>query len=131
MEKPIGVKVAVSFEILILLIYLVSFFISWTVFEEARAISEVRPDISAFGIGQQDEDFLYFTASVLIYTLLIFGLLHLIPIYLLWQGRKIGKYIATFFAVLDFFAIMPTILLSIPVLYFIWFDSKTKDSLSG
>jgi hypothetical protein len=129
MERPWGIKVAIAGEIIIVLILLMFFWTLNSELESAKMVSESLNTLPSNSLVQpmSQDDPMFMATSVLIYATLVIGLLHLIPAYLLWQGNNVGRYLATFLAVLDVFVAILSIPLSIIILYFLWFDSRTKD----
>jgi len=131
MERPLGIKIAVVLEILILLLMVFSFLIVNEGLEKIKSLQPKLPEFEEdayFGLSApQDNDIIYDTMNFMKYVMLFVGILHIIPAYLIWKGNNIGKYIVLIFAVIDILTVGISILLSIPIIYFVWFDKKTKE----
>jgi hypothetical protein len=134
MERPLGIKIAVAIEILIVLLFTATSLFALIVFEETKSLI---PDTSEIEIPggwtsnlQQFQDSIFAILRILVYVRLFFGLLHLIPAYLLWKGIRMGRYIATLFIVLDFFIALPSVIFAPFILYFVWIDKKSRKFLS-
>jgi|GEM_PF-2311931 len=133
MEKPIGIKIAVACEILILLLMLAIFWSMNSELEAAKTMMAGADDVTLGNItisatGVED---IYNVMYAIAYITLFVGLLHTIPAYLLWKGNKIGIYAATLLPLLDILIAWWIVVMSLPVIYLIWFDKKTKGHFSS
>jgi len=118
-KTPSGLKIALACEALILVLMVASFFLL------KGELDSMASAGARLGLAVQDSA-AYLTVGMLAYALLFAGLLHILPAYLLWKRMKLAKYAVVFFAVLDAFVALISIPFSLVILYFVWFDDKTK-----
>ncbi len=146
-ERPLGIKIAVACEIIITLLIFYSFVIvknEWEIAKNAIPTFTGSGEIEIGGRVSEPNKSVNATLETMIYFILAIGLLHLIPIFLIWKGNNLARYVVILFAIFDIFAVpnfqkdvvgrnvpdffmFVSIVISIIILYFIWFNPKTKE----
>lgn len=127
MRRPLGAKVAAILEVAIFLLMLTSFM---GIQDMIKMADESLPRISWDGASpflvMQEDTMLLDAIALMSYAILVVGAAHLVLALLLWQGNTLGRYVASAFAVLDLFIMLPTLLLSVPILFLIWLHKDTE-----
>ncbi len=148
MERPFGIKVSVACELIIVIILVAVYLASSALLSMLGGIGQMAESPEPISIGGSefklaDASPLDLLLTTTMYMALIVGLIHLVPAYLLWEGKRIGKYIATILAILNVPVVLiildlfgfPFTLVALPlsavILYFIWLDGPTKNYLAG